>query len=420
MLRNGNKKLFGFAYVIAGFVFLANPYIDMLDILPDFIGYLLILAGISRMAKLDDRLTLAAQKLTYLAVLSVLRLFAFAYFLSYDSTMTLLLTFSFGVAEVILILVCFSDFFGGIEYLLRRYEGYKALSLISNIKFLTLVFYIIKIVLCVLPDTIAILEVEAATDISASPVYMEIVGYKEYAIMLFALIVLILGIWWYREILKYFKAINEDAQFLSALEKAYKEQVSTEREPSKVTCIRLSFILTALGLVFYVDIFASMIDILPDFVAALLMWGGVIALRKAGKKLNIFFVLAFAFQIVQAVLVKKFAYLSVTTLGLFPLKNAVILAVSTTVYSVFGLLFLSEVFDVPLEYSGKVSRLSKRFGLCLWLYGTNLMLTAVGVIIPVLYTVVAVPKIVLMIVMTVVALRQYYLTFDEYTTKLSG
>ena len=74
MLRNGNKKLFGFAYVIAGFVFLANPYIDMLDILPDFIGYLLILAGISRMAKLDDRLTLAAQKLTYLAVLSVLRL----------------------------------------------------------------------------------------------------------------------------------------------------------------------------------------------------------------------------------------------------------------------------------------------------------------------------------------------------------
>ena len=48
------------------------------------------------------------------------------------------------------------------------------------------------------------------------------------------------------------------------------------------------------------------------------------------------------------------------------------------------------------------------------------MHTAVGVIIPVLYTVVAVPKIVLMIVMTVVALRQYYLTFDEYTTKLSG
>ena len=66
------------------------------------------------------------------------------------------------------------------------------------------------------PDTIAILEVEAATDISASPVYMEIVGYKEYAIMLFALIVLILGIWWYGDF-KILKAINEDAH-LSALE----------------------------------------------------------------------------------------------------------------------------------------------------------------------------------------------------------
>jgi hypothetical protein len=43
----------GFNYLLAGFLFLLNPDIVVLDLLPDFIGYLLIMKGLSKASKIS-------------------------------------------------------------------------------------------------------------------------------------------------------------------------------------------------------------------------------------------------------------------------------------------------------------------------------------------------------------------------------
>ncbi|MGI6716969.1 MAG: hypothetical protein ACOX3X_07255 [Eubacteriales bacterium] len=410
------KRMLNFPLVVIGFVFLANPYIDMLDILPDFIGYLLVAFGLSAMAKLDDRLYLASQKLVYLAILSALRLICFARFASYDSSMTLLMTFSFGVAEVLLVLACFTDFFGGIEYLLQRYEGYDALSQLSNIKFLTLVFYITKIILCVLPNTVALLEVEAMTDISASPILNEIVGYKVYAVILFFLIVLILGIWWIREIYKYFKTIKKDKNFISSISEVYAKDFSVVKKSNNLNAFRLSFILTAIGMVFLFDIFVNKIDIFPDIVAIILIWEGVwLTNRQKAISISLPFVLALVFQAALAVLIKLYQNFDIASIYEFPVKNAAIMAAAVTVYAVFNIIFIKKAFDNLLNYAKKSDEVDKGLRKGYALYGLNMIFTAVSLIIPTLYTFMVLPRLIVMLFFIVTVIRRYYTVYDEYT-----
>ena len=40
----------GYGFLIAGMIFLCNPLINIVDLLPDCIGYFLILCGISQFA----------------------------------------------------------------------------------------------------------------------------------------------------------------------------------------------------------------------------------------------------------------------------------------------------------------------------------------------------------------------------------
>ena len=47
----------GIGYIIAGMFFLFEPFIGVADILPDFIGYLLILHGMSKIADLEIKIT---------------------------------------------------------------------------------------------------------------------------------------------------------------------------------------------------------------------------------------------------------------------------------------------------------------------------------------------------------------------------
>ncbi|MDD4124941.1 MAG: hypothetical protein PHW77_04355 [Eubacteriales bacterium] len=415
------SRLINFPLIAAGFVFLANPYIDMLDIFPDFIGCLLIFFGISALAKLDDRLALASKKLIYLAILSFARLAAFVLSITSDSTMILTLTFAFGVAEIILILVFLTDFFGGIEYLLQRYDGYDALSKLSNIKFLSVVFFIAKITLCVLPNTVAILEVEAIVNISASTVFMDIVAFKPYAVMLFFIITLIIGIWWYSEIFKYFNAIKKDKKFISEINGIYEKEITSDKAVSVVSSMRRSFILTAVGLVFLLDIMIEKISVLPDIIATLLIWAGAVTLKKQKRiELTAPAVLAFLCQIIYAVCVKRYAYIEITRLADFPVKNAVILAAVGALYSIACFFFLSEVFNVLCEFAArrKAAAFSLRLKKLLVVYAFYLILTVIGITLPTVYITLILPRIIVMVIFIIMTIKQYYITYDEYTAEL--
>ena len=69
-------KYLGISLFTAGAVCLFDPFISVLDLLPDALGYLLMLLGLYRLAVLDDRLMEAAKGLGYLALIGVVRFFS--------------------------------------------------------------------------------------------------------------------------------------------------------------------------------------------------------------------------------------------------------------------------------------------------------------------------------------------------------
>ena len=81
--------------ILVGFLFLANPVIHVLDVFPDAIGYLLLMAGISKPALFVEHLADAKKWFGRLALITLCRSLAvFIWPGSTDSTM-LLLTFVF-------------------------------------------------------------------------------------------------------------------------------------------------------------------------------------------------------------------------------------------------------------------------------------------------------------------------------------
>ena len=73
-MKNTSLRLFRSPLITVGMFFLINPTFSLFDPLPDFIGYLMMFAGVYELAAMDDRLTMAAKKLLYRALLSGLRL----------------------------------------------------------------------------------------------------------------------------------------------------------------------------------------------------------------------------------------------------------------------------------------------------------------------------------------------------------
>ncbi len=106
--------------IALGAIFLFNPTINIVDPLPDFLGYLFIISGISALAYLNDDCLAAKKSFVYLTVLSVAKLLmCFLLPFIMDDTMGTLFAFSFAVAEGVF-------FIGGVY---RLFEGIASLGM---------------------------------------------------------------------------------------------------------------------------------------------------------------------------------------------------------------------------------------------------------------------------------------------------
>ena len=71
--RKKLTRYLGLSYILAGACFLFEPYIGVMDILPDAIGYLFLFLGLYRLADLDERLGEALKGARNLALVGIAR-----------------------------------------------------------------------------------------------------------------------------------------------------------------------------------------------------------------------------------------------------------------------------------------------------------------------------------------------------------
>ncbi len=112
-------------YILAGMIFLFNPHINIIDILPDVIGYILILLGLSKISDLERNLLSAKKRFLKLAWLSAAKLACILILSIFDATLYLIFTFCFGLLEVLWMVPAFADLFQGISFLEQRYTKHR-------------------------------------------------------------------------------------------------------------------------------------------------------------------------------------------------------------------------------------------------------------------------------------------------------
>ncbi|MBQ2989366.1 MAG: hypothetical protein IJD59_09700 [Clostridia bacterium] len=113
-------------YMIVGCIFLFNPFINIIDIFPDFIGYLFIMRAIAELSDLERNIRNARARFKAAMWVSLVKCALVVASRIFDSTWYLILTFSFGILESMYLIPAFIDLFYGISYLEERYTDHKS------------------------------------------------------------------------------------------------------------------------------------------------------------------------------------------------------------------------------------------------------------------------------------------------------
>ena len=158
----------------------------------------------------------AQSRLIWLAAFSGLRLTLALVFYDAQSSFKLLVCFSLAVVELVTFLMWSASFFSGLEYLLNRNDGEELVGRLSNVRFLTVLFFIVRSACNLLPEFTSLLEDAAMTDLTNAARYLALAGGKNLFNLLGIVVVLVLGGFWLSGTLRFMKSAAGDARFSAA------------------------------------------------------------------------------------------------------------------------------------------------------------------------------------------------------------
>ena len=327
--KTSENPHFHYGLMIAGMIFLCNPSINLLDILPDFIGYLLLAFSLAETAEVFPHFEEARSGFVRLAWISlskvpaaVLMLFIWSSDRSQSSIITVF-TLCYAVVTLMFALPTFSHFFEGIFYMGQRHDCPAALGVpavfgklgADGFRKLTLGFLILKETMSTLPEFALISVKQYDPDPSFSGnVFISSAYYPLFAAV-GALIVLICGIIWISMMISYLRYLQKDGTPQRLLCESFAERAdyfARKRHAVRVnTAVML--IVTAVG--FSIDLIFDDMNILPDVICAILMVLALCLLTSESKKAvpaiaacGVYGVAALWAYVVRCVFISRFEY----------------------------------------------------------------------------------------------------------------
>ena len=276
-VNTARKDFMGFCLISLSFFFFFNPNINIVDILPDFIGYILICAALLRIEYLNESIEGAIslfKKMIFIdAAKWIAILWVFGLEVTSERNSSLLLwAFVFAVLELIVLIPAYSKLFAGFTEIGYFYpntsifasEGKKSRT--DKMRNLTLVFVVLKAVMSVLPE-FADLSNSSYDETSAFVNIYEHIG----TMRVIAFIpVLILGVIWLISIQAYFSRLRRDVTLIDGLRGKYESEIL----PKRGLFIRKNFglvcMLFILALCLTIDFRMEYHNMVPDFLAAII------------------------------------------------------------------------------------------------------------------------------------------------------
>ncbi len=278
----------GIGLVLIGFLFLINPDLITLDVIPDFIGYFLIARGLSRLALLEERIASARKWALFLSLTSVLKLLACTITFSTRIESTrLTVCFFFLVAEVWMSWLFCDNVFKGLQYLAIRQNGDLALKSYDLVHGFTTVFFMVKAGVNFLPQIPVIFYTNIDADGDQVENYTSMVkSFRSVRSILFvlgAVVLVFLGVYTARILSAYLKRCRKDREFCENLLSAYRENVVQNESLQTRLAIKTAFFWFFLAFVCLADLYLDFINMIPKPLFALFIFLGLRRLSSVVK-----------------------------------------------------------------------------------------------------------------------------------------
>lgn len=284
-----NKQgIINYSLILAAFMFLFNPNIAIIDPLPDFVGYILLCAALSRISYVHDRLGEAYSAFKRMIFIDGGKLLVMFWVFGMTvpnerSSSIMLWAFVFAVLEFVFLIPAYNKLFDGITqtgYLYANTSVFgenRRRSYTDGIRILTFAFISVKAVLSFLP------ELADLTNSTYDETMGGIINLYRFIGLLRGMAfipVLILGIIWVVSIISYFKRIVRDSAYTTALCEKYEKDI----KPKTGLFVRRGYvtfsILAVIALCLTADIRFDDVNILPDFLAAIFFTLAFVYLSK--------------------------------------------------------------------------------------------------------------------------------------------
>lgn len=243
----------GFGQMLAGLILLVNPVIHVVDIIPDAIGFFLIVAGLTKMSYFIGKIAQARDLFFKLAFVEVAKFFSIAFIPYTSGSAKVLLAFLFGFLELLLFIPALNTLFEGLSFAGLWYNGtaiyqkkpvkrfvlhkttadgkakYRITREKQDAEMLTYIkrtifgFYIFRVIATLIPELTELEMYDYLGEVKA--IQRSLVSYKPFLYVVLSAAVLIVGIIAIRRMTVFFGSIRKDTAFIDAMQGKYKNDI---------------------------------------------------------------------------------------------------------------------------------------------------------------------------------------------------
>ncbi len=285
MDNNCKKIKFGFTAIAIACVFLFNANIIIIDPIPDIVGYLIICVALLKLSDLNEDVAVSAKFFRYMVLSEIGKAAALLWLFGLSrsderDTGMLLFSFAFAVIDTMILVNAFGKLFNGLVSLGYAHSNTSILgskrtggkSYTDKIRSLTLFFVIFKAGMATLPEFSNLASYEYDESSGLVDIY-DFIGLMRG--MSFV-IVTVVGIVWLVRAIRYFVRVNKDAGFNSSICATYENDILPKRGLFIKRDMGIAFFVIGAAGLFMLDFRIDYINLIPDFVGAILFILGLL------------------------------------------------------------------------------------------------------------------------------------------------
>ena len=318
-MKKSINTVFPFGLICASLLFFFNPNVQLVDVLPDLFGYILLVKGLYYLADLNEAIGEARARFMKKYFVEVAKLIVFLMVFGglvspqEQSNFILVATLSFGVIELLILIPATRSLFAGLMQLATKFgseaifavkpkkipeepaKGFKKPSkkrtfekkvaqlqyrnsrlrcALEKLQTLTLAFVFLKPLVALLPEFSALSGTE----------YNEgLVNYYGFVGLFrgFGFVVLLpFAIVWLCRTWKFLGNLRRDTAFCEACLTQYSNEILPKTDLFVQRAVKTALSVIALGMFFSLDFYVEYYNVIPDVLCAIFVMVGVFLLRK--------------------------------------------------------------------------------------------------------------------------------------------